>query len=169
MPVTHGSGILAQEMNVAILSDPASEAPQLPDPGAPRGRRRMPSASGAMCASTGSTARRWRCCSSGAFLLRVWGIKQGLPYSYNSDEQAHFVPGRSPSSGTTSTRITFSIPPAYSYLLHIVFELWFGSGDAVARTYTTDPSTVFVVARLVAAVLGTVAVRLHLSGRGPAV
>ncbi|MEA2146992.1 MAG: hypothetical protein QOG59_2579, partial [Solirubrobacteraceae bacterium] len=42
MPVTHGSGILAQEMNVAILSDPASDAAQLPDPGAPRGRRRLP-------------------------------------------------------------------------------------------------------------------------------
>jgi len=25
-------------------------------------------------------------------LLRLWGIKQGLPYSYNSDEATHFVP-----------------------------------------------------------------------------
>ena len=30
--------------------------------------------------------------------LRVWGIKQGLPYSYNSDEQAISFPGRSRSS-----------------------------------------------------------------------
>src|SRR2546429_305153 len=29
---------------------------------------------------------------AGAFLLRIWGIKQGLPYAYNADENAHFVP-----------------------------------------------------------------------------
>src|SRR5207237_5818807 len=28
----------------------------------------------------------------GTFVLRVWGIKQGLPYSYNADEAIHFVP-----------------------------------------------------------------------------
>ena len=27
-----------------------------------------------------------------ALLLRLWGIKQGLPYSYNADEATHFVP-----------------------------------------------------------------------------
>lgn len=26
------------------------------------------------------------------FALRLWGIKQGLPYSYNVDEATHFVP-----------------------------------------------------------------------------
>jgi hypothetical protein len=26
------------------------------------------------------------------FLLRLWGVKQGLPYSYNTDEATHFVP-----------------------------------------------------------------------------
>ena len=25
--------------------------------------------------------------------LRLWGIRQGLPYAYNADENAHFVPG----------------------------------------------------------------------------
>ena len=59
----------------------------------------------------------------------------------------------------------FLNPPAYSYLLHIVFELWFGSADAVTRAYTSDPTQVFVVARVVAAVLGTVAVWLtYLAG-----
>ncbi|HET8977498.1 MAG TPA: glycosyltransferase family 39 protein, partial [Solirubrobacteraceae bacterium] len=47
----------------------------------------------------------------------------------------------------------------------IVFELWFGSADAVRRTYTDDPTAVFVVARVVAAVLGTLAVWLtYLAG-----
>ena len=46
-----------------------------------------------------------------------------------------------------------------------MFELWFGSGDAVARAYATDPTQVFVVARVVAAVLGTIAVWLtYLAG-----
>ena len=27
-----------------------------------------------------------------AFLLRVWGVNHGLPYAYNADENAHFVP-----------------------------------------------------------------------------
>src|ERR1700690_128316 len=26
------------------------------------------------------------------FLLRLWGVKQGLPYSYNVGEATHFVP-----------------------------------------------------------------------------
>ena len=46
-----------------------------------------------------------------------------------------------------------------------MFELWFGSGDAVSRVYTTNPTEVFVVARVVAAVLGTIAVWLtYLAG-----
>ena len=28
----------------------------------------------------------------GALGLRLWGIKQGLPYAYNADEADHFVP-----------------------------------------------------------------------------
>ena len=59
----------------------------------------------------------------------------------------------------------FLNPPAYSYLLHIVFELWFGSADAVMRAYASDPTSVFVIARVVAAVLGTLAVWLtYLAG-----
>jgi hypothetical protein len=100
-----------------------------------------------------------------AFLLRIWGIKQGLPYSYNSDEATHFVPRAIAFFSHDLNPHYFLNPPAYSYLLHIVFELWFGSGDATVRAYTTDPTAVFVVARVVAAVLGTAAVGLtYLAG-----
>jgi len=92
--------------------------------------------------------------------LRLWGIKQGLPYSYNSDEATHFVPRAVGFFGHDLNPRYFLNPPAYSYLLYIVFELWFGSADAVARAYATDPTAVFVVARVVAAVLGTLAVWL---------
>jgi hypothetical protein len=100
-----------------------------------------------------------------SLLLRLWGIKQGLPYSYNSDEAQHFVPRAIAFFTHDFNPHYFLNPPAYSYLLHIVFELWFGSADAVTRAYTTDPTQVFVVARVVAAVLGTVAVWLtYLAG-----
>ncbi len=92
------------------------------------------------------------------FLLRLWGIRQGLPYSYNVDEATHFVPRAVGFFSHDLNPHYFLNPPAYSYLLYIVFELWFGSADAVMRAYASDPTTVFVVARLVAAVLGTIGV-----------
>jgi hypothetical protein len=93
-------------------------------------------------------------------LLRLWGIKQGLPYSYNIDEATHFVPHAIGFFTHDLNPHYFLNPPAYSYLLQIVFEAWFGSGDAVIRAYASHPTEVFVVARVVAAVLGTVAVWL---------
>src|SRR5947209_4915826 len=99
------------------------------------------------------------------FLLRLWGIKQGLPYSYNVDEATHFVPRAVAYFSHDLNPRYFLNPPAYAYLLHLVLELWFGSADAVRRAYTTDPTSVFVVARVVAAVLGTAAVWLtYLAG-----
>src|SRR5437868_3955 len=94
------------------------------------------------------------------FLLRLWGIKQGLPYSYNVDEATHFVPRAIAFFTGDLNPHYFLNPPAYSYLLHIVFELWFGGGDAVSRAFAADPTKVYVVARVVAAVLGTAAVWL---------
>ncbi|MGI8864840.1 MAG: ArnT family glycosyltransferase [Solirubrobacteraceae bacterium] len=99
------------------------------------------------------------------FLLRLWGIKQGLPYSYNVDEATHFVPRAVAFFSHDLNPHYFLNPPAYSYLLHIVFELWFGGSDAVTRAYATHPTEVYVVARVVAAVLGTAAVALtYLAG-----
>src|SRR5437588_21149 len=94
------------------------------------------------------------------FLLRLWGIKQGLPYSYNVDEATHFVPRAISFLSHDYNPHYFLNPPAYSYLIHLVFELWFGGPDAITRAYATNPTDVYVVARVVAAVLGTVAVWL---------
>jgi Dolichyl-phosphate-mannose-protein mannosyltransferase len=99
------------------------------------------------------------------FLLRLWGIKQGLPYSYNVDEATHFVPRAVAFFSHDLNPHYFLNPPAYSYLLQIVFELWFGSADAVMRAYAKDPTSVFLIARVVAALLGTAAVWLtYLAG-----
>ena len=100
-----------------------------------------------------------------AFGLRLWGVKQGLPYSYNSDEAAHFVPRAIAFFSQDYNPGYFLNSPAYSYLLHIVLELWFGSADAAQRSYALDPTGVFVIARVTAAGLGTIAVWLtYLTG-----
>src|SRR5258705_7819273 len=102
---------------------------------------------------------------AGAFLLRVWGIKQGLPYSYNVDENAHFVPKAIGLFGHGWNPHYFVNPPAYTYLLHIIFDVWFGGREGVSRAYATNQAEVFIVARVTVAVVGTLAVwLLYLAG-----
>ncbi len=97
--------------------------------------------------------------------LRLWGIKQGLPYSYNSDEAFHFVPKAIGFFGHDLNPHYFLNPPGYTMLLYVVFSLWFGGAEAVRHAYTTDPTGVFVLARVVGAILGTASVWLtYLAG-----
>ena len=95
-----------------------------------------------------------------SLVLRLWGVKQGLPYSYNADEATHFVPKAVGFFSHNLNPHYFLNPPGYSYLLFAVFELWFGSADAVRSAYVSDPTAVFVLARVIAALLGTAAVWL---------
>jgi hypothetical protein len=152
-------------MDAATLSRPGPGEAQAGPAGRRRRRRRQGERSQA-------TPRRLdaRHVALGVLLivtlvLRLWGTKQGLPYSYNVDEETHFVPKAIAFFSHDLNPQYFLNPPAYSYLLHVVFELWFGSADAATRAYTTNPTEVFVVARVVAAVLGTLSVWLtYLAG-----
>ncbi|MCW3066727.1 MAG: glycosyltransferase family 39 protein, partial [Solirubrobacterales bacterium] len=100
-----------------------------------------------------------------AVLLRAWGIKQGLPFVYNVDEDAHFVPPAIGMFGHNYNPGYFLNPPGYTYLLHFVFAVWFGGRDGVAHAYATDPTAVYVVARATAGVLGVAAAWLvYLAG-----
>jgi dolichyl-phosphate-mannose-protein mannosyltransferase len=100
-----------------------------------------------------------------ALLLRLWGVKQGMPYAYNADENAHFVPGAIGLFGHGWDPHYFVNPPAYTYLLHVVFDVWFGGRAGVSKAFATNPTEVFVVARVTAAVVGTLAVwLLYLAG-----
>ena len=97
--------------------------------------------------------------------LRLWWIKQGLPYSYNSDEASHFVPKAVGFLGGDLNPHYFLNPPAYTYLLYVVLLAWYGGSHALHTAFLHDPTSVYVVARVVAAVLGTVAVGLtYLAG-----
>jgi dolichyl-phosphate-mannose-protein mannosyltransferase len=103
---------------------------------------------------------------AGALALRLWGVKHGLPYVYNVDEASNFVPTAVGFHfGESWNPHYFMNPPAFSYLLHAVFAVWFGDEREVARAYATDPTATFVVARATAAVLGTAAVAfVYLAG-----
>jgi hypothetical protein len=101
-----------------------------------------------------------------AFALRLWGVKQGLPYVYNVDENANFVPKAVGFFSGDYDPHYFANPPGYSYLLHVVFAFWFGGGwpfgarHAVSEAYAIHPTEMFVVARVTAAALGAAAVWL---------
>ncbi len=101
----------------------------------------------------------------GAFLVRIWGVGHGLPYAYNADENAHFVPKAIGLFGHDMNPHYFVNPPAYTYVLHAVFAVWFGGREGVSSAYASNPTEVFVVARVTAAVMGTLAVwLLYLAG-----
>ena len=100
-----------------------------------------------------------------ALLLRLWGNDHGMPYAYNADENGHFVPRAIGIYGHEWNPDYFVNPPAFTYVLHVVFTIWFGGRSGVSAVFAADPTEVFVVARATSAVLGTIAVwLLYLAG-----
>ena len=76
----------------------------------------------------------WRSCSPPRSACALWGVKQGLPFAYNVDENAHFVPRAIGLFGHGWNPHYFVNPPAYTYLLHVVFDVWFGGRAGRRRT-----------------------------------
>ncbi len=114
----------------------------------------------------GETGRRgrWALALGGvlalALGLRLWGVKQGLPFAYNADENSHFVQHAVALFGHGPNPNYFNNPPAYTYLLYLVYAIYYGGGHALAVAMASHPTEVFVIARVVAGVLGTIAVWL---------
>lgn len=101
----------------------------------------------------------------GAFAVRLWGIRNGLPFSYNIDEEGHFVPVAIGFFGHDLNPGYFLNPPGFTELLYAIYAVWFGGREAVAHAYANDPGEVFLIARVTVALLGTVAVwLLHMAG-----
>src|SRR5687767_5878086 len=94
----------------------------------------------------------------GALALRLWGIDHGLPYVFNADENAHFVPRAIGMFGHSLNPGYFINPPAFTYLLHFAFWGRWGGREALGDVFASDPGAVFAFARGLAAVLGTAAV-----------
>ncbi len=100
-----------------------------------------------------------------AFGLRVWGVDHGLPYAYNSDENAHFVTRAIGLFGHSWDPNYYVNPPAYTYLAHMLLGIWYGGREGVSTTFAADPTEIWVITRVLAAVLGTLAIWLtYLAG-----
>jgi Dolichyl-phosphate-mannose-protein mannosyltransferase len=92
----------------------------------------------------------------GGLALRLWGIRQGLPYAYNTDEAQHFVPRAVEmfQKGTLNPHY-FANPPAFTYLLHYVFDAYYGGATGTMHALALHPEGVYTLARVIAALLGT--------------
>jgi len=100
-----------------------------------------------------------------AFALRIWGNGHGLPYAYNADENAHFVTRAIGLFGHDWDPNYYINPPAYTYLVHLVLGVWYGGRAGVSNSFAADPTQIWLIARTLAALLGTVAVwLLYLAG-----
>lgn len=87
--------------------------------------------------------------------LRLWGIKHGLPYAYNLDEGAHFVPTALSYFRGSLDPDYFINPPLLGYVLWIVYWAFYGSREAAHAAYALEPTEVFTLSRTVVALLGT--------------
>ena len=86
--------------------------------------------------------------SSRALALRLWGIDHGLPYVFNADENAHFVPRAIGMFGHSLNPEYFINPPGFTYLLHGAFWVRWGGREALGDAFAADPGSVFTLARV---------------------
>jgi 4-amino-4-deoxy-L-arabinose transferase-like glycosyltransferase len=103
--------------------------------------------------------------------LRLWGIRSGLPWIYDVDEYDHFVPEAvGMLAGNLEPRTLHAAylgnPPALTYLLAGIYELWYGSKHAANHVLGSANATeIWLIARVVCAALGTGSIwLLYLAG-----
>jgi hypothetical protein len=115
--------------------------------------------------ATAELPRRWAwpglaIVLAGALGLRLWGVQQGLPYAYNTDEADHFVPRAVAMFGHSLNPHYFANPPGFTYVLHYLFAIAYGGADGVRHAFAVDPTGVYTLSRVAAAVLGVLALWL---------
>ena len=87
-----------------------------------------------------------------AFGLRVWSLGHGLPYSYNLDERAHFVPHAVAMTGGDLNPGYFINPPFLTYMLALWLSIVHLGG--VEQWFADDPGGVFLAGRWIAVFFG---------------
>jgi Dolichyl-phosphate-mannose-protein mannosyltransferase len=116
--------------------------------------------------ATAERSRRWAWAGlalvlGGGLALRLWGTRQGLPYAYNADEYDHFVVHAIDmfQRGTLNPEY-FANPPAFTYVLHFLFAVCYGGAHGAVHAFAVHPEAVYTLARVAAALLGTLALWL---------
>jgi hypothetical protein len=97
-----------------------------------------------------------------ALILRLWGIKYGLPFGYQIDEERVYVRKavRMLDAGSLNPHYMHN-PPVLTYLLEGIFALRYGASDAHRMLGDVpDRGSLFLLARVLVALIGTVAVGL---------
>jgi 4-amino-4-deoxy-L-arabinose transferase-like glycosyltransferase len=97
-----------------------------------------------------------------ALILRLWGIKYGLPFGYQTDEERVYVRKavRMLDAGSLNPHYMHN-PPLLTYLLEAVFAIRYGASDAHRMLGDVpDRGSLFLIARVVVALIGTLAVGL---------
>ncbi|HWY17871.1 MAG TPA: glycosyltransferase family 39 protein [Solirubrobacteraceae bacterium] len=152
-----------------------SQAARREPDGRPRARAAHGHGVAGQGAETSSRRRMWiglAIVLMGGLGLRLWGVRQGLPYAYNADEADHFVPHAIAMFGHSLNPHYFANPPAYTYVLHYLLAVAYGGTTGVRHALAMHPTGVFTLARVAAALLGTLALWLlyatgaRLFGRG---
>ena len=145
------------------------------------GARRSPRSEAAGCAcracgrpspgvAPGSAPARRGGAAGGLLLLAAVGDQAGAPVQLQRRRGDAFRAARGRrSSATTSTRTTSSTRRRTRTCCTSCSSCGSGARTRSHRAYTSDPTAVFVVARVVAAVLGTVRGVAHVPGRRAAV
>ncbi len=115
--------------------------------------------------ATAELPRRWAWPAlavvlAGALGLRLWGVRQGLPYAYNTDEADHFVPRAVAMFGHSLNPHYFANPPGFTYVLHYLFAIAYGGKTGVRHAFAHDPTGVYTLSRAAAAALGVIALWL---------
>ncbi|MCK9248931.1 MAG: glycosyltransferase family 39 protein [Solirubrobacteraceae bacterium] len=117
----------------------------------------------------GSLRMRWGIAVAllvlGGLGLRLWGIRNGLPWAYNADENGHFLPQAVGMFRGDLNPHYFINPPGFTYAVHLGLWIRFGGGEGVWDAYAANPGDVLLVGRTVAALLSVSAVALiYLAG-----
>lgn len=97
--------------------------------------------------------------------VRLTALRHGLPHAYNADEELHYVPQAARAADGDWYSGYFENPSGFTYLVAVLYRLVLPGRD-LTQMLVEDPGTVFLVARIVAAVLGTATVGMvYLVGR----
>lgn len=94
--------------------------------------------------------------------LRLWGIKYGMPFAYQIDEERIYVrkAARMLDAGTLNPHYQHN-PPLLTYLLSGIYAIGYGGSQAHRLVGDVpDRQSLFLIARVVVALIGTVGVWL---------